>query len=129
MPKNRTWLVFANKKYCHHADAIHSLGFINWRTKTARFHIGDVVYLFMSDERCVRFKMVVTKENCVREDTEFWVDAPFDDGTYKLELLDEYTGTALFEQELYKHGFNGGKSLETPNCNNRELISYIKSVF
>ncbi|MDO4971628.1 MAG: hypothetical protein Q4E41_05975 [Bacteroidales bacterium] len=30
----------------------------------ARFAVGDVVYLFMSDERCVRFKLVVAAENC-----------------------------------------------------------------
>lgn len=60
MNNNRTGLAFANRKRCRHADAIHTLGFINWRMGRARFAIGDVVYLFMSDERCVRFKMIVT---------------------------------------------------------------------
>lgn len=91
--------------------------------------IGDVVYLFMSDERCIRFKMVVTAENCKREDQEFWVETPPNDITYKLELLEEYEGTMLSEQELSKHGFNGGRSLEVPCCNNKELIGYIKSIF
>jgi hypothetical protein len=45
----------------------------------ARFAIGDVVYLFMSDERCVRFKMVVTAENCKREDQAYWVETPPND--------------------------------------------------
>ena len=88
------------------------------------------MYLFMSDERCVRFKMVVTAENCKREDQTFWIDTlPKENNTYKLELLEEYDGTKLSEQELSKHGFNGGKSLEVPNCNNTELIGYIKTVF
>lgn len=51
MLNNRTWLAFANRKRCRHADAIHALGFISWRMGRARFAIGDVVYLFMSDER------------------------------------------------------------------------------
>ena len=68
MLNNRTWLAFANRKRCRHTDAIHYLGFINWRMGRVRFSIGDIVYLFMSDERCVRFKMVVTAENCKRED-------------------------------------------------------------
>ena len=93
------------------------------------FSIGDVVYLFMSDERCIRFKMVVTAENCKREDQEFWVETPPNDITYKLELLEEYEGTMLSEQELSKHGFNGGRSLEVPCCNNKELMSYIKTIF
>lgn len=117
MSNNRTWLAFANRKRCRHADAIHSLGFISWRMGRARFSIGDVVYLFMSDERCIRFKMVVTAENCKREDQEFWVETPPNDITYKLELLEEYEGTMLSEQELSKHGFNGGRSLEVPCCN------------
>ena len=42
----------------------------------ARFAIGDVVYLFMSDERRIRFKMVVTKENSKREDQAYWMEIP-----------------------------------------------------
>ena len=63
---NRTWIAFANKKRCRHADAINTLGFISWRMGRARFAIGDIVYLFMSDERYVRFKMIVTAENWIR---------------------------------------------------------------
>ena len=129
MNNNRTWLAFANRKRCRHADAIHSLGFISWRMGRARFAIGDVVYLFMSDERCVRFKLVVTEENCKREDQAFWVEKAPDDITYKLELLEEYDGTMLCEQELCKHGFKGGRAIEIPSCNNLELLSYIKSQF
>ena len=126
---NRTWLAFANRKRCRHADAIHTLGFISWRMGRARFAIGDVVYLFMSDERCVRFKLIVTAENCKRDDQAFWVEAPPNDITYKLELLEEYDGAHLSEQELCKHGFKGGRALEVPNCNNTELISYIQTIF
>lgn len=129
MTHNRTWLAFANRKKCRHADAIHALGFISWRMGRARFAIGDVVYLFMSDERCVRFKLIVTAENCKREDKEFWIEKAPDDRTYKLELLAESNRSRLTESDLLQHGFKGGKSLEIPNCNNMELINYIKSVF
>ena len=95
----------------------------------AHFSIGDIVYLFMSDERCIRFKMIVTAENCQREDQKYWVETAPNDITYKLELLEEYTGTELNEPVLYSHGFSGGKSLEVPNCNNVELLNYIKSIF
>ena len=60
---NRTWLAFANRKRCRHADAIHTLGFISWSMGRARFAIGDVVYLFMSDERCDRFKLIVAADS------------------------------------------------------------------
>ena len=128
MPHNRTWLAFANRKRCRHADAIHTLGFISWRMGRARFAVGDVVYLFMSDERCVRFKLVVTEENCKREDQAFWVEKAPDDITYKPELREEYNGTMLSEQELYKHGFKGGRAIEIPSCNNKPLMEYIISI-
>ena len=40
-------------------------------------------------QRYVRFKMIVTAENCKREDKEFWIEKAPDDKTYKLELLAE----------------------------------------
>lgn len=128
--ENRTWLVFANKKRCRHADAIRELGFINWvMGKKFHFSIGDIVYMFMSDERLIRFKTVVTAEDCDREDKKYWIkDAP-DDKTYKLEFVKEYNGTLLGETELEKHGFAGGKSIENPCCNNKALFEYINSVF
>ncbi len=129
MTLNHTRLAFANRIRCRHADAIHSLGFISWRMGRARLSIGYIVYLFMSDERCVRFKMVVTAENCEREDKAFWVETPPNDRTYKLELLEEYEGTKLSEKERCMHGWKGGGALEVPNCNNTELIGSIKSIF
>lgn len=129
MSINRAWLAFANRKRCRHADAIHSLGFISWRMGRARFAIGDVVYLFMSDERRVRFKMVVTAENVEREDYAFWVEKAPSDKTYRLELLEEYKGALLYEQEMFRHGFKGGKSLEIPNYKNKQLLDYIKTVY
>lgn len=95
----------------------------------ARFSIGDVVYLFMSDERCVRFKMVVTAANCKREDQAYWVTTPPNDITYKLELLEEYNGTELNETNLFEYGFSGGKSIQGPIYKNEKLLNYIKSKF
>ena len=57
--ENKSWLVFANWEKCHHADALHdpNLGFINWREgKNFKMNVGDIVYLFVSNERRVRFK-------------------------------------------------------------------------
>jgi len=62
MHHNRTKLAFANRKRCRQADAIHNIGLFSWRMGRARFAIGDVVYLFMTDERRVHFNMMVTAE-------------------------------------------------------------------
>lgn len=126
--ENRTWIAFANRNKCRHADAIRELNFINWVMGRAKFTIGDTIYLFMSDERRIRFKMVVSKENCKREDQEYWETEVPNDITYKLEIVTEYHGEKLNESELKKHGFSGGKSIEQPMCNNKELFEYIKSI-
>ena len=59
MKGNKNWLVYANRELCHHSEALHELGFINWR-EGRKMSIGDTVYLFMSDERRIRFKTEVS---------------------------------------------------------------------
>lgn len=123
------WLVFANKSKCNHAKALQELGYISWRQDRVRFAIGDIVYLFMSDERCVRFKTIVTAANQERGDSAYWNGAAPKDKTFKLELLEEYTGDALSETKLFEHGFHGGRSLQHPMRNNPELFEYIEEQF
>lgn len=129
MIKNKNWLVFANNKKCRHAEAIRDLGFINW-TMGKRFHfaIGDSVYLFMSNERKIRYKMIVVAMNCEREDQKYWIEAP-NDKTYKLQLVKEYDGDLLTEDKLREYGFCGGGSLQNPNYRNKKLIEYINTIF
>ena len=67
--ETKRWLAFANRKRCNHAQALRELGFINWTMNRVNFNIGDIVYLFISDERCVRFKTIVVDKDCRREDS------------------------------------------------------------
>lgn len=130
MLDNKTWLVFANRDKCHHAEALYELGFVNWKArKSFKMSIGDIVYLYVSDERRVRFKTQVVAENCDREDDKYWQIPPSHDPTYKLEYRDEYKGNELDDAILRKNGFNGGGSILTPNYKNKTLLEYIDSVF
>ena len=127
--KNKTRLAFANEKKCRHADALKELGFISWTLNRNRFYIGDIVYLFMSDDRYVRFKTVVGGADCGRGDTAYWIIPAPKDKTYKLKLVAEYDGDELDEDVLAKYGFKGGRSLVRTICNKWELLDYIQSVF
>lgn len=127
--KNKTRLAFANEKKCRHADALKEQGFISWTMYRNRFYIGDIVYLFMSDDRYVRFKTVVVEADCERGDTAYWIIPAPKDKTYKLKLIAEYEGDELGEEVLARYGFKGGKSLERTICNKLELLDYIQSVF
>lgn len=128
LPKK--WLVFANRNMWHHKESLHEIGFISWTMHRTNFSIGDEVYLFMSDERRVRFKTVVVADNCVRGDEMYRVDRKVSQYlTYKLELASESLNDNLKEEYLVKHGFNGGRSLQTPMYNNPELFEYITPFF
>ena len=127
---NKTWLAYANRSLCHHAEALNDLGFINWTMHRTNFSIGDIVYLFVSDERRVRFKTQVVEEGCKRQDNAYWPQIKASNHlTYKLELVEEYAGHELDEELLKKHGFNGGRSIEHPMSNNPLLFKYIDGIF
>ena len=129
MTMKKNWLVFANRDSCHHAEALHDLGFVNWKEGRCNMSIGDIVYMYVSDERRIRFKTQVVGEGCIREDGKYWQKPYTSDLTYKLALIDEYTGHELNDVLLRKHGFKGGKSIERPMYNNPELFQYIESVW
>lgn len=124
----RYWLATANQERCRHADALHEIGFINWvMGKSFHFNVGDIIYLFMKDERRVRFQLKVVDEYCNREDQAYWISQAPDDITYKLELLNEYNGNLLNEEYLEEYGFNGGT--QNPTYKNEKLMNYITSIF
>lgn len=130
MKHNRIWLAFANESICNHRKALKELGILSWTTKIkSKFIENDVVFLFMNDDRAVRFKLKVDKVDVPREDSAYWIVPAPNDYTYRLKLVDEYKGNLLNEDVLDKVGFKGGGSILTPNCNNVELIEYINDVF
>ena len=88
-----------------------------------------MVYLYMSDERRVRFKTQVVAKDCRREDMAYWQGTPDNDLTFKLEFRAEYNGNELNDDILCQHGFNGGRSIERPMYNNAVLFQYIEEVF
>ena len=125
---SRTWLAYANRNKCHHREALETLHFISWSMKSANFEIGDTVYLYMSDEKSIRFKTEVVAESVKREDSDYWQETPNTNLTYRLALRKEYLGNGLTETKLMQNGYNRG-SLERPIYNNPRLFDYIEDIF
>lgn len=72
MAQNRTWLAFANEDICNHRKALKEQKFVSWTTKIkSKFAINDIVYLFVNDDRAVRFKLKVTNIDVPREDSDY----------------------------------------------------------
>lgn len=126
----RTWLIFAQRDNCRHADAINEIGYVNWYSKYINFEVGDIVYLYLSNIKGVKFMTEVVEIDVLRSDYDFW-EKPTDKNfpTAKLEFRKEHFGSGLDEISLKKHGFNGGKSIEKPMCSNTELLAYIGEQF
>ena len=72
MKKN--WLVFARREKCHHREALENLHFIDWTMKQNNFSIGDIVYIYPTNEDGIKFKTEVVAKNCERKDGYYWVD-------------------------------------------------------
>ena len=126
---NRTWLVFANREKCHHREALEELHFVDWTMKNINFEIGDIVYIYPSNEDSIRFKTEVVAKNCERKDTDYWQEKPSDYPTYRLELRKEYLGDKLSEEHLRKYGYKGGQSKRHPLYNKPQMFAYIDSIF
>ena len=124
---NNTWIAFANAQRCNHYRSLKERGFINWRKSRTNFQIGDIVYLFSSVERRIIYKAIVVGTE-IRQDGDYWIEKPNLDETWRLEAVAENIGNKLSEEDLKENGFNGGRSLQHPICNNRKLIDYIKSI-
>lgn len=122
------WLVFANANRCDHYKALKELGFVSWKKERNNFKIGDVVYVFSSLERRIIYKTKVVKEE-MRADMLYWKEPAPMHQTWRLEAVEEYVDNKLHETQLKEHGFKGGRSLQHPMCNNKELFDYIESQF
>lgn len=129
MEKNRRWLVSANASRCNHTKAFAEIGYVSWNPHNRKFREGDIVYMFISTDRCVKFKTIVSAVNVPRTDQKYWSTKPSNEPTCKLNFIAEYNGSLLDEEELKKHGFKGGGSIELPSCGNDELLDYIENVF
>ena len=129
MKNNRTWLVFANEDKCNHILSFEEQGFISWVENKIKFALYDTVYVFVSSERRIRYKTKVVAVNCRRGDAKYWKGIAPNDTTSMLQLVQEFSGNELDELILLSYGFKGGRSIQTPMCNNTELFEYVESVF
>ena len=129
MKNNRRWLVYANERKCNHVKAFSEIGYVSWNPHNRKFRVGDLVYMFLSLDRSVRFKAKVTAIDVARTDQKYWIVTPSNAITCKLDFAAEYNGNLLCEDELKKHGFKGGGSIEQPMCGNKQLLDYIEEIF
>ncbi len=135
--EHRSILITAKNSTFRLADCLAKYGEYHWQQTRYNVNIGDIVYVYVSEERAVKYKMTVEQvdkpyDHWMAKEEEFWVEKERiqDESQTKyalLRLVKESHSNKLTEENLMKHGFlrapQGIKYLEG------DLLKYIERKF
>lgn len=135
--EHRSLLITAKQSTFRLAECLAKYGEFHWQQTRYNINIGDIVYIYMSEDRVIRYKMTVERVNerydrWMINEEEFWVDKERiqDESQTKyalLRLVKESHSGKLTEENLVKHGFlrapQGIKYLEG------DLLKFIERKF
>lgn len=131
-------LITAKRSTFRLEDCLEKYGEYHWQQTRFNVHPGDTVYIYMSEDRAIKYKMTVVEvdkpyDRWMSKEEEFWTDhsrIDVDESTtrYALLRLESVSKSGkLTEENLMEHGFlrapQGIKHLEG------DLLKYIKRKF
>ena len=134
---HRSVLITAKLSTFRLADCLAKYGEYHWQQTRYNINVGDIVYVYVSEQRAIKYKMRVEQVNepydrWMAKEEEFWVDKDRlqDESKTKyalLRLIKESHSQKLTEDNLMKHGFlrapQGIKFLDG------DLLKYIERKF
>ena len=113
--EHRSILITAKSSTFRLADCLAKYGEYHWQQTRYNVNIGDIVYVYVSEERAIKYKMTVEQvelpyDRWMAKEEEFWVDKERiqDESLTKyalLRLVKESKTGKLTEENLVKHGF------------------------
>ena len=135
--EHRSILITAKRSIFLLAECLAKYGEFHWQQTRFNINIGDIVYVYVSEEREIKYKMTVVHVNelydrWMTKEEEFWVNKERiqDESQTKyalLRLVAESNSGKLTEENLIKHGFlrapQGIKYLDG------ELLKFIERKF
>ena len=135
--EHKSILITAKQSTFRLAECLAKYGQYHWQQTRYNINIGDIVYVYVSEERAIKYKMTVEQVDepydfWMAQEEEFWVDKERiqDESQTKyalLRLVKETHSGKLTEEHLMKHGFlrapQGIKYLEG------DLLKYIERKF
>ena len=135
--EHRSLMITAKNSTFRLAECLAKYGEYHWQQTRYNINIGDIVYVYVSDERAIKYKMTVEQidepyDRWMAKEEEFWVDKERiqDESQTKyalLRLVKESRSGKLTEENLLKHGFlrapQGVKYLEG------DLLKFIERKF
>ena len=135
--EHRNILITAKQSTFRLAECLAKYGEYHWQQTRFNINAGDIVYIYVSEEREIKYKMTVEHvdepyDRWMVKEEEFWVDKGRiqDESQTKyalLRLVKESHSGKLTEENLVKHGFlrapQGIKYLEG------DLLKFIERKF
>lgn len=135
--EHRSILITAKRSTFLLAECLAKYGEFHWQQTRFNINVGDIVYVYLSEDREIKYKMIVERINelydrWMTNEEEFWVDKNRlqDESQTKyalLRLVKESHSGKLTEEYLVKHGFlrapQGIKYLEG------DLLKFIERKF
>ena len=135
--EHRNILITAKRSTFLLAECLAKYGEFHWQQTRFNINVGDIVYVYVSEEHEIKYKMTVHQINesydiWMAKEEEFWVDKGRiqDESQTKyalLRLVKESHSGKLTEENLVKHGFvrapQGIKYLEG------DLLKFIERKF
>lgn len=131
------WLISANGKMYDHASSFAHHGSIDWRQGSARYELGDTVYIYCTSPiQKIRYKCKVTELNKtaaqIRDDREYWFnkeeyEKSLDGKFFNLALIEEVDSEKLSLPLVLQNGLKAAP--QGPIKLKGSLESYIASIF
>ena len=135
--EHRNILITAKRSTFLLAECLAKYGEFHWQQTRFNINVGDIVYVYVSEDHEIKYKMTVQHVNesydrWMAKEEEFWVDKGRiqDESQTKyalLRLVNESHSGKLTEENLIKHGFvrapQGIKYLEG------DLLKFIERKF
>ena len=113
--EHRSLLITAKNTTFRLAECLAKYGEYHWQQTRYNINIGDIVYVYISEDRAIKYKMSVEQVELpygfwMAKEEEFWVDKERlqDESQTKyalLRLIKESHSGKLSEENLMKHGF------------------------
>ena len=112
---HKSILITAKESVFRLSECLAKYGEYHWQQTRYNINIGDIVYIYLSEDRAIKYKMTVEQtdepyDRWMVKEEEFWVDKERiqDESQTKytlLRLVKESHSGKLTEENLMKHGF------------------------
>ena len=114
--EHKKWMITAKRSTFRLAECLEEYGEYHWQQSRYNVNVGDIIYIYVSEDREIRYKMEVEEINIrydhwmVKEE-EFWVDkdrinqSESETKYARLRLIAKTNPGKLTEEKLMKHGF------------------------